>query len=136
MTTLPVTFPDAEEIVTGHLAGLLPGVHVCARLPVPELFGELLAGGIVLVERIGGTWTIRKRIDNPRLEIQALTGDLAATNDLLGQVRGLVEAMTGLKAAGGVVTRTGEETGVRAIPDPSPDVVRRGYVASLHIRPA
>lgn len=134
--TTPVTFPDAELLVTGHLREQLPGRHVCAELPVPEEFDALVDGGIVLVERVGGAWTVRKRLDNPRLEISALTRSLETTNDLLGQVRGLVEAMTGLTRDGGVVTRTGEEVGPRSIPDPSPDVVRRGYVAALHIRPA
>ncbi|MFI0406583.1 hypothetical protein [Actinomadura sp. 3N508] len=134
--TTPVTFPDAEELVRAHLAEQLPGRHVCTQLPDPDEFEGLLTGGIVLLERIGGTWTARKRIDNPRLEISALTRSLEATNDLLKNLRALVEAMTGLTRNGGVVTHTGEETGPRTIPDPSPDVIRRGFVASLHIRPA
>ena len=44
--------------------------------------------------------------------------------------------MTGLTRDGGVVTRTDEETGPRLIPDPNPGVVRMGYTASLHVRPA
>jgi hypothetical protein len=132
MTT--VTMPDAEQMLTGHLAAQLPDAHVCADLPEPADFAGLVP--IVQVARIGGLIVARKRLDNPRMDIQVFAATRAAANDLLSQVRGLVEDMPGVARDGGLVTRTGEETGPRLIPDPNTDVVRMGYTASLHIRPA
>lgn len=131
MTT--VTMPDAEQMVTGHLAEQLPDAHVCADLPVPDEFAEHLP--IVLVARIGGAIVARKRLDNPRMDFQVFTSTRAATADLLAQVRGLVEDMPGVARDGGLVTRSVEETGPRSIPDPNTDVVRMGFTASLFIRP-
>lgn len=128
-----VAFPDAEQIVTGHLAATLPGVHVCADLPAPEDFAGLVP--IVQVARIGGLIIARKRLDNPRMDVQVYAPTRAQANDLLAQVRGVIEDMAGVTRDGGVVTKTSEETGPRLIPDPNTDVVRVGYTAALVIRP-
>ncbi len=124
-----VVFPDAELVATQYLRGQLGDVAVCTILPAG------FEAPIVRVQRLGGAWRARKVLDDARLDVDCWAGSPADVNDLVGEVRAVLEASTGFVSDAGLVTFSRELSGPTWRPEDRTDLYRKGLTHQLMIRP-
>ena len=124
-----VVFPDAELVATGYLRANLTGVTVCTILPAG------FEAPIVRVQRLGGAWRFRKVLDDARLDVDCWAATPAAVNDLIGDLRAVLEASAGYVASDGLITFSRELSGPTWRPEDRSDLCRKGLTHQLMIRP-
>ncbi|WP_405459708.1 hypothetical protein OG786_20950 [Streptomyces sp. NBC_00101] len=128
-------FPDAELMAMNFLAEYFgEDAFVCSTAPEGGPFEELLP--MVRVSRIGGTWRVRKALDEPSIDVDVWSTDAALSHSLANRARGALEAMVGDQRNGGLVTFSSEISGPGRRPDESPNVYRIGFTVGLCVRPA
>jgi hypothetical protein len=124
-----VVFPDAELVATAYLRANLAGVAVCTVLP------PSFSAPIVRVQRLGGSWRFRKVLDAPRIDLDCWAATPEAVNDLIGDVRAVLEAAAGHAAHGGLITYSRELSGPTWRPETRTDLSRKGLTHELLVRP-
>lgn len=124
-----ITFPDTELVATQYVRAQLADVDVCTVLP------EDFTGPIVRVRRLGGAWRARKVLDDARVDFDCWAPSPAAVNDLIGDLRAVLEAAAGYVGDSGLITFSRELSGPSWRPEDRPDLFRKGLTHQLMIRP-
>jgi hypothetical protein len=131
-------FPDAELMARNFLAEYFGDeAHLCTVLPGDLQFDELIRDkAVIRVMRIGGTWRFRRSLDEPMVDIDVWTSDLATSRSFANRARGAVADMAGDHRDGGLCTYSSEISGPGRRPEENPSVYRIGFTVGLCVRPA
>ncbi|MFF9210480.1 MULTISPECIES: hypothetical protein [unclassified Streptomyces] len=131
-------FPDAELMARDFLAEYFGDeAHLCTVLPGDPQFDQLIqAKAVIRVMRIGGTWRFRRSLDEPMVDIDVWTRDLAGCRSITNRARAAVADMAGDQRGGGLCTSTSEISGPGRRPEDNPSVYRIGFTVGLLVRPA
>ncbi|MFD9920653.1 hypothetical protein ACFWXR_14365 [[Kitasatospora] papulosa] len=131
-------FPDAELMVRNFLAEYFgPDAHLCTVVPGEPEFDELIQSkAVIRTIRIGGTWRVRKALDEPSVDIDVWASSLPGARAIANRARAALEAMAGDQRDGGLVTYSSEISGPGRRPEENPNVYRIGFTVGLCVRPA
>lgn len=131
MTSLPVVFRDAAELVTRPLREQLPGLGhpgpVTTKVPQPR------PAAFTTVRRVGGP---RRSlvVDGPILVVEAWGPDTGAAMDRAQAARAVVTALVGQVVDGTQIYRVDELAGPADLPDPSSTQPRVTFTVEVWLR--
>lgn len=127
----PVIFPNAAAVCTTFLRSALAtrgqNVTVATRIPNPR------PDRLVVAHRIGGP---RRNavVDDAMISFECWAPTHAAAHDLAALVRALVFSMRGQTIASTSVYRVIETAGPADVPDPTSQVPRYVWTATVSVR--
>jgi hypothetical protein len=118
--------PDVELICCAWL-----DAHADIVIPVSTELPSTSAWPRLTLARIGGTPTVRRRLDAAQIQVSSWAATKQAARDNAALARATLIAMEGYIHASGVVTGVDDDLGLSWLPDDSRDPTIPRYVFSL-----
>lgn len=130
MTT--AVLPDTEALVCGYLAAQLPAASVHSQFPTSPTYP------VITVHRAGGTPVHSRWLDRAVLQVDVWADSKEEARDVAATAYARLKDMTGPQSYGGqsgVVSATGDVTGLAWLRDEFSDKPRYTFQVSVYVHP-